>query len=120
MEQKEILVVEDDADIRENIAEFLESEGFSVRKATDGLQALEILRSHSYHPNAILLDLMMPRMDGFKFREAQKNDQSLADIPVILMTADSNIESNHQKIGAVASIRKPIDIDQLSTLLKDI
>lgn len=118
MSKKKILVVEDDVDIRENIAEFLMSEDYAVLTAADGQQALDILRTESALPRVILLDLRMPRMDGFKFREEQEKDARLAAIPVLLMTADAQIESEKFKIGARAYVKKPIDIEALSDMLK--
>jgi CheY-like chemotaxis protein len=61
---------------------------------------------------------MMPIMDGFRFREEQEKDVRLAPIPIVLMTADAHIEAKRLKIGAQAFIRKPIDIDELSLILK--
>lgn len=119
MQKKTILVVEDDVDIRENLAEFLVSEGYAAQTAADGQKALDLLRAASTLPQLILLDLRMPRMDGFQFREAQEKDARLAAIPVLLMTADAQIESEKYKIGAIGYVKKPIDIEALSVLLKN-
>ena len=116
--QKQILVVEDDADIRENLAEFLISESYTVTTAADGQQALNYLRDASNLPQVILLDLRMPNMDGFKFRAEQEKDARLAEIPVILMTADAQIEVEKIRIGAKAYVKKPIDIEALAEMLQ--
>ena len=118
MHKRTILVVEDDVDIRENLAEFLLSEGYAVQTAADGRKALDLLRTASDLPQVILLDLRMPRMDGFKFREEQEKDARLAAIPVLLMTADAQIESEKYKIGAVGYVKKPIDIEALAKTLR--
>ncbi|HET9594287.1 MAG TPA: response regulator transcription factor [Anaeromyxobacteraceae bacterium] len=80
-----ILVVEDDADIRQVMAEALESQGYEVALAPDGAVALRLARED--RPDLILLDLMMPRMDGWSFRRAQLADEALADIPVVVVSA---------------------------------
>ncbi|MDB4990020.1 MAG: response regulator receiver protein [Myxococcaceae bacterium] len=83
-----ILVVEDDPDIREGTTEFLTDNGFEVFAAENGLEALRLLREH---PNVrlILLDLMMPIMDGWTFRRKQLADAQLASIPVFILSAAS-------------------------------
>lgn len=118
MQKKTILVVEDDIDIRENLAEFLVSEGYDVLTAADGQKALGVLRAASVLPQAILLDLRMPRMDGFKFREEQVKDARLASIPVLLMTADAHVETDRFKIGGMTYVKKPIDIEALAQTLR--
>jgi CheY-like chemotaxis protein len=81
---KSVLVVEDDAATREALTLFLEREGYRVVAAPDGRQALERLRG-PVTPDLILLDLSMPVMDGWRFREEQRRDPSLADVPVVLV-----------------------------------
>ena len=114
---KLVLVVEDDRDIRENMKNFLASEGFEVQTAENGQKALDILHA-GLKPAIILLDLMMPVMDGFKFREEQEKDPKIAYIPIVLMTADSQIESARFKLGIKTFIRKPFDLDALSRVLQ--
>jgi len=109
---KVILVVEDDHDIREAISEFLADSGFTIRSAENGLTALETLRS-GFRPDLILLDLMMPVMDGFAFREEQLADPQLSAIPVVVMSADGNISQSQLKVQAVDYLKKPLDIYHL-------
>ncbi|MEW6056266.1 MAG: response regulator [Bdellovibrionota bacterium] len=110
---KRIFVVEDDEDIARNIVDLLEAEGYTVEHACDGKVALEKLRACRNLPDLILLDLMMPTMDGFRFRQEQESDPRFGAIPVVVMTADGHIEAKKQKIGAKAFVRKPIDIDTI-------
>lgn len=109
---KQILVVEDDQSIRISLQDLLEMEGYRVQMAANGVEALKVLES-SDKPNLILLDLMMPVMDGFQFRERMNSNPDLANIPVIVMSADGNVTVKKARIGASDYLRKPIDIDVL-------
>ena len=86
-----ILLVEDDFDVREALAETLRDEGYRVECAVDGEQALDYLRAGG-KPGLILLDLMMPRMSGTEFRMVQKVDPQLCGVPVVLLSADGRME----------------------------
>ncbi len=110
--RKKILIVEDDACIREVMEEILESEGFEVSVAINGQEAIDNLRKTEDLPDLILLDLMMPVKDGIAFREEQKEDLRLCGIPVVLMTADGQIEAKKKKMDAMDFLKKPIDIDK--------
>lgn len=110
---KPVLIVEDDKSIRDALQELLQSEGYTVITATNGHKALTFLRSTDTLPGIILLNLMMPVMNGIQFRAEQESDARLGGIPVILMTADRNIESKRMKIGARGFIRKPFEIDDV-------
>ena len=88
-----VFVVEDDVDTRDMLGKFLELEGFRVEVASNGQQALERLAS-GVHPCVILLDLMMPVMDGWQFRRHQARHQEIAEIPVIVVSAASLGASN--------------------------
>jgi CheY-like chemotaxis protein len=106
-----ILVVEDDADIRESIVEVLEDAGYRVSSAGDGRQALEVLEAASEKPRLILLDLMMPVMNGFQFRQEQLARDELAAIPVLVITADANAKASSLK--AAGLLQKPVKIQPL-------
>lgn len=114
---KVVLVIEDEPDIREGLAELLSDEGYQVRTAANGYEALDMLRREVPRPALILLDLMMPIMNGVKFLEylrVQRED--LTGIPVVVLTAAKNAELRD---GAAAGrINKPIDIEELFTYLK--
>jgi CheY-like chemotaxis protein len=105
-----VFVVEDDVDTRDMMGRFLELEGFTVEVAANGKQALERLNA-GVHPCVILLDLMMPVMDGWQFRSHQIRDASLASIPVIVVSA-----AGKDRIGDIeanAYLSKPVDLEQL-------
>ncbi len=105
-----ILVVDDDADIRDALEQVLLSAGNRVSTAKNGKDALDLIQT--IRPDVILLDLMMPVMDGFRFREAQKQDRALADIPVVIISAVA--AQNAAALGDVAAcLAKPFSIDVL-------
>jgi len=105
-----ILVVDDDADIRDALEQVLLSAGNRVSTAKNGKDALDLIQT--IRPDVILLDLMMPVMDGFRFREAQKQDRTLADIPVVIISAVA--AQNAAALGDVAAcLAKPFSIDVL-------
>lgn len=107
-----ILVVEDDDDIREAIATFLEAEGYSVVAAGNGEEALEILRSARKFC-LVLLDLFMPVKNGWEFRAEQLDDPRIADVPVIVISADQAARQKAATLGAIDCMVKPIDFDEL-------
>lgn len=109
---KSILIVEDDHDIRDAVSEFLSESGFSVQAAENGARALELLRS-GFIPDLILLDLMMPVMDGFAFREEQLKEPRISGIPIVVMSADGNISQKRSRITAADYLKKPLDIYRL-------
>src|SRR5688572_13333187 len=89
-DRRTILLVDDDNDIRETYGEVLVDEGYQVVLARDGLEALEYLEGTATLPDLILLDLMMPRMDGNQFRGRQLETPRLADIPVVVISASQS------------------------------
>ena len=106
-----VLIVEDDQDVREAIATFLAAEGYTVVEAEHGAAALQRLAVG--HFCLILLDLFMPTMDGWTFRSAQLRDPTLAAIPVVVISADPDVVPTAVALGAVASMRKPLDLGVL-------
>ena len=109
-----VFIVEDDLDTREMLARFLELEGFRVESAENGKAALERLESGT-RACVILLDLMMPVMDGWQFRQAQVQDAALARIPVIVVSAAGR--DRIERIDADAYLSKPVDLDELLACL---
>jgi len=108
-----VLVIDDERDIRENLEEILEAEGYEVRAAANGLDALAVLRD--WVPDAILLDIMMPRMDGALFRAQQKERPELADTVVIGITA------HHERAETVdfECLLKPFGMEVLLSRLHE-
>jgi CheY-like chemotaxis protein len=102
-----ILIVEDDFELRETIAATLADHGYTVESASDGRDAFERL-SRGPLPDAILLDLMMPNMSGWQFRERQQAIPALAAIPTIVMSASHDAESCGD-----AFLAKPLHMDEL-------
>jgi CheY-like chemotaxis protein len=113
-----VLVVDDDVDIRDTIQDILQLSGYAVMQADNGFSALEYLRSAKELPCLILLDLTMPQMDGAEFREEQLKSRELAEIPVIVLTADGNTEQQAQTLHAARVMRKPITLRALLDAVK--
>jgi CheY-like chemotaxis protein len=107
----QVLVVEDDRDTREMLERFLELEGFGVRSAANGEAALATLRAEG-RPCVILLDLMMPVMNGWQFREAQRRHPDFSSVPVVVVTA-AGPRAEIPSIAADGWLSKPVDLDQL-------
>jgi CheY-like chemotaxis protein len=106
-DRRSILVVDDDTDLRETVADALVEEGYEVATAPNGAEALRLLRAGA-RPNVILLDLMMPVLDGWGFRAEQLRDPSIASIPVIVFTAYAVSDEAAEKLKADRMLRKPI------------
>lgn len=107
---KRILVVEDDTSIRELLVELLESEGYSVTSAINGLEGLKLLESGE-KPNLILMDLMMPVMDGYTFRSEQLNNLEWAKIPTVVMSAEANAREKMKAYNITAFLSKPVELE---------
>lgn len=116
MQSKKILVVEDDEAIREVIKQVLEIEGYDVFTASNGREGVEILKRGKDLPGVILLDLMMPIMNGWEFIEAKREEKDLADIPVVVLSASGRTQIPE---GANAYFQKPIEVDALLKVAHD-
>ena len=108
-----VLVVDDDSDIRSVVVELLTYEGYQVRTAVNGRDALKIL--DGWQPTLILLDLMMPIMDGWTFLANQGSSQTLRCIPVIVMSASHTLTERDKQPAVADVIAKPFDIDTMLT-----
>jgi CheY-like chemotaxis protein len=106
-----VLVVDDDQGIRELLAEALEMEGFDVKAAGNGAQALTLMEH--WRPDVIVLDLNMPIMDGWAFRAAQRGKPAIADIPIIVFSAAFQGGQQIDVLNAAAFLPKPCDLDHL-------
>lgn len=113
---KSILVVEDDTSIRELLVELLESEGYKVASAINGLEGLKYLQQEG-SPDLILIDLMMPVMDGYSFRTEQLKNPAWAKIPTVVMSAEANAKDKMKNFSITAFLSKPVELD---TILKTV
>jgi len=113
-----ILVVEDEAPIRENLRSFLMLEGHEVLEAPDGAAGLQAVRTQ--RPDLVLCDVMMPEMSGFEMLQQLRRDASLAAIPVIFLTASAEPEyaARGLELGAVACVTKPFELAALAGLIR--
>ncbi len=109
---RSILVVEDDPLTREAMASILGSAGHKVRGAAEGEEALAVLRQGPL-PDLIVLDLLMPGMDGWHFRREQLREPALAALPVIVCSGTGDADLHAAALGAAAFLDKPIDPDRL-------
>jgi CheY-like chemotaxis protein len=109
-------MIDDDADVRSALAELLEIHGYIVASAGNGEEALALLRNAATPPSVIVLDVLMPEMDGWQFRAEQKKDPALAAIPVVVVSAMRNAEG----FDAAAVFHKPVSVDRLLAALDQI
>jgi chemotaxis family two-component system sensor histidine kinase/response regulator PixL len=108
-----VLIVDDDAIARTALAIVLQSAGYAVSEAADGHEAIIRLRADGPH-GVVLLDLMMPRMDGWQFLDARRHDPNLARSPVVLVTAVGAIHiAAVRALGADDVMQKPVEPEQL-------
>lgn len=113
---REVLVVDDDRDLREALREILEDAGYRVLTAANGLEAIDVLLGGA-RPDAILLDLMMPESDGPDFRLKQRAAPEIAHIPIIAMTASGRAESELAFMHSAGFLRKPFEYQTLIDLV---
>ena len=110
-----VLVIDDDRDIREGIIALLEDEGFEVIGARDGLEALNFLADSPRKPSLILLDLMMPILDGWTFCKVRQGVSTLMEIPVVAISAGP-MNGPREPLRVEATLPKPFDPDALAWL----
>ncbi len=108
---KRVLVVDDDRGIRETLVAALELDGYEVASAADGLVALEMVARAA--PAVIILDLMMPKMDGFAFANELQARGLREKLPLLVLTADGRAREKAARIGADAWLAKPFDLLEL-------
>jgi two-component system, chemotaxis family, chemotaxis protein CheY len=108
-----VLVVDDEPAIREMLQDVLSSEGHEVVTAPGGAAALELLRDGPPRPCMILLDLMMPRMNGWDFAHALRDDEQLGDIPFVIIAANPRFAADAPELGASRWLGKPLQLDDL-------
>ena len=108
---RSVLVVDDDPLLRLVVSAVLADEGYVVREARDGAQALAVLEH--WRPDLIILDQMMPCMDGSAFRAEQRKRRDVADVPVIVVSAADRMLQQAKASGVAATLPKPFDLDTL-------
>lgn len=114
----DFVIVEDNDDIRETTIEFLEMEGVSAVGCSNGMEALEYLRGRLGHPpKLVVVDLRMPIMDGYEFRQEQLADSALSKIPCAVMSADGALDAKIKDLEIDDCIKKPIDLERLMELI---
>jgi CheY-like chemotaxis protein len=111
--KRRILFVEDVKDFREAFAFSLESRGFHVAQAADGMEALELAKANP--PDVVVLDIGLPRLDGYYIAELWRRDPVMKNIPVIALSAytDGNYEDRALRAGCSAALRKPASADEV-------
>lgn len=120
MARKRILLADDEEDIKTVVKMFLESQGYEVVTAYDGLDALE--KASSEKPDLILLDIMMPLLDGFEVCKKLKENEQTAKIPILILSAAAHIDSVNRglKAGAVDYIIKPFEPEKLREKIEQV
>jgi|SRR5579871_5755259 CheY-like chemotaxis protein len=103
-----VLVVEDDEATQSALSELVELDKFVVARASNGAEALEYLRTSPQPPRLIVLDLTLPKLDGYQFLAEQKKDSAFSRIPTIVTTGRSPAEANHIDVEAI--FYKPVDV----------
>lgn len=115
-----VLIVEDELDLREMLTSVLSTEGYRVLEASNGQEAIEILRKKDgYKPNLILVDLMMPGMDGWAFRSELLRDPLLSYIPIIVISGNSNVPRVARSMRATTYLAKPFTMEKLVQTVKE-
>ena len=112
-----VLIVDDDDDIREALAMVLADEGYRAEVAADGILALEHLRTHDA-PDLILLDLMMPRLDGEEVLAQIRSDPRLARVPVVVLSGDVLARERLDRLRAADFMLKPVELDHLLAVVQ--
>ena len=118
MLSRRVLLIEDESELRDVVLMALDTEGYETQVARDGGEALAILQE--WRPVVILLDLAMPNVDGWGFRARQLADATVADVPVIVLSAGVNLRDRTAALQATAIMPKPFDLDVLLALLSTI
>lgn len=117
--KRKVLLVDDSMDIRKSMSFLLEVDGYEVQCAENGKEALELLRSSPTLPSVIILDMMMPVMDGAGFRKEQLRSERLAKIPTVLVTALSrSAMPDSGALGFSHVLSKPISVEELLSTLE--
>jgi len=113
-----VVIVEDDIDLREALCELLDAEGVDVVRADDGKEALNLLRG-GLRPNVLLLDLMMPKMNGIEFRRQQLQEPpEIRDVPLVVLSGWAEGREEVKRLGVAAVLAKPVSAEELCEVLR--
>jgi CheY-like chemotaxis protein len=115
---RQILVAEDDSEIRQALTDMLEFSGYDVRTVANGAEALAVL--DTWRPDAVVLDMLMPEMDGPAFLHNLHANDELATIPVLLLSALRDLEARSSGLPVTSIVAKPFDVDDLLIALERI
>jgi DNA-binding response OmpR family regulator len=118
MAERRVLVVEDDQLLRDVIAEALDEDGYAVEAADNGLTALELAQRRP--PELVILDLMMPHMNGEQFCSALRQMDGLQSVPIIVVSAARAAQEIGARVGASVALRKPFDLFELTEHVSDL
>jgi DNA-binding response OmpR family regulator len=110
-----ILIVDDDPAIRDVVSDILEMADYCVKTACNGAEALDLIRDD--RPSAVLLDLMMPVMDGWEFLREYKDTASAMPVPVVIMSAAQDASQAVDELGAQALLAKPFEIETILAIV---
>jgi CheY-like chemotaxis protein len=116
---KSILLIEDDTDVREVLSLLLSDQGYDVACAEDGQEALTYLHA-GLKPSIILLDLMMPGMNGYEFRDRQRREPAIASIPVIILSASGNVAQRTKGLDVAVALEKPVAFEKLCKAIEQV
>lgn len=116
----DVLVVEDDPDLNEMIGAYVELAGYPYHAALTGTDALRALRAHA--PGMVLLDLMLPDLDGFEVCQRLRDDAQTRAVPVVVVSAlsDPSARQRARELGARAFLAKPFDPDELIAVIREV
>jgi CheY-like chemotaxis protein len=118
MDGLSILIVDDDLDILEAMEMVLTGAGYHVLVAHDGEEALRVLRAQPSQPGLVLLDLMMPGMNGWDFRGQQARDPELSQVPVVVMSGAGRLDDAASVLGVRDCLEKPVDMETLLSIVR--
>ena len=113
-----ILVVDDNEIFSSALAAFLEKEGQTVQCAANGEEGLRWLANSPIRPSLVLLDVVMPVLDGWTFLTEMRKNPRLVKVPVVIMSADSNLSERAKQLGAAAVVRKPVAPETFSRIVE--
>ncbi|HEX4404976.1 MAG TPA: response regulator [Polyangia bacterium] len=113
-----IMLIEDDRDICAIVEQVLADEGYGTIGVSNGVEGLQRLRAAAQRPFLIILDLMLPVMDAWQFRAEQAADARLADIPIVIFSANPKAPQHAEALGAAGVLRKPPNLDDLLSLVE--